>query len=122
MTYQKALKDYLFATNTHEFTNVQKVLDCQAVFWFSDRTCTTLPEIKRYFENAWERIKEEKYSAKEVKWVAVEENTATCLYTYHWEGFLDNQFVSGSGRATNIFVKDEKGNWKLVHEHLSGNC
>lgn len=122
MTYQKALKDYLSATNTHEFTNVQKVLDCQAIFWFSDRTCTTLPEIKRYFENTWERIKEEKYSANEVKWVAVEENTATCLYTYHWEGFLDNHFVSGSGRATNIFVKDEKGSWKLVHEHLSGNC
>jgi len=76
----------------------------QAIYWFSDKTCTTTEEIEAYFKHAWNVIKEEVYSATDVKWLTVDEKTATCLYTYHYEGYHNEKFVSGSGRATNIFT------------------
>ncbi len=119
MTHQQALERYIQATNTHDFKEVKAILHPQAVYWFSDKTCTTIEEVEAYFKHAWHVIKEEVYSATNVKWLTIDEKTATCLYTYHYEGYHNEKFVSGSGRATNIFtlVNDE---WKLIHEHLSG--
>ncbi|EJW20117.1 nuclear transport factor 2 family protein [Paenibacillus alvei] len=118
MSYQKALERYMKATNTHDFENVQACLDTSAVYWFSDRTCKTLEEIRAYFEHAWEVIQDEVYSASDVQWIAVDEQTAVCLYTYHWSGLYQGKQAEGSGRATNVF-KLIAGEWKLVHEHLS---
>jgi len=118
MTYQTALTQYIEATNTHNFDNVEKLLHENVVYWFTNTSCTTLEEIRVFFENAWDTIKEEVYSAKDVQWIAVDEHTATCLYTFHYEGYMKGEFISGSGRATNVFVKDG-GEWKLIHEHLS---
>jgi ketosteroid isomerase-like protein len=119
MGYKKALQQYIEATNTHDFNNVKKVLHENAIFWFTDKTCTTIQEIQNYFENAWDIIKEEVYTANNVHWLTVDQNSATCTYTYHYEGYHNGKFVSGSGRATNVFIKNEKGEWKLIHEHLS---
>ncbi|MDQ0225827.1 YybH family protein [Metabacillus niabensis] len=119
MDYQDALKQYIEATNSHDFQNVKKVLHENALYWFTDKTCSTINEIQAYFENAWEVIKDEVYSANDVKWITVDDNTATCVYTYHYQGFHNGTFVSGSGRATNIFIKDSTNEWKLIHEHLS---
>ncbi|MBL3730910.1 nuclear transport factor 2 family protein [Lysinibacillus sp. HST-98] len=118
MTHQQALEQYIQATNTHDFHQVKAILHPQAIYWFSDKTCTTAEEIEAYFKHAWNVIKEEVYSATDVKWLTVDEKTATCLYTYHYEGYHNEKFVSGSGRATNIFtlVNDQ---WKIIHEHLS---
>lgn len=120
MTYQKALEAYIAATNTHDFNEVRKLLHPQAVYWFTDKSCTTPEQIRAYFENAWNLIREEVYSARDVQWVAEGPQSAACIYTYVWEGYHKGKFVSGSGRGTNVFVKDEEGEWKLVHEHLSG--
>ncbi len=120
MGYEEALQRYIELTNTHKFENVKKLLHKDAVYWFSDKTCTTIEEIQNYFENAWNIVKDEVYSAKDVKWIAISEITATCIYTYQYEGYINGQFTKGQGRATNVFVKDENGDWKLIHEHLSG--
>lgn len=119
MGYEQALKDYIAATNTHDFQNVQQLLDEKVVYWFSNQVCETLEEIRNYFENAWETIKEEVYRATNVRWLVTEEHTATCIYIYQYEGYYNGEFVQGSGRATNVFVKHPDGNWKLIHEHLS---
>ena len=66
-----------------------------------------------------EQIKEEVYSAKDIKWIAIDDNSATCIYTFHYEGYYNGNFISGSGRATNVFVKTHADEWKLIHEHLS---
>ncbi|MFD3273848.1 nuclear transport factor 2 family protein [Paenibacillus dendritiformis] len=118
MGYKNALDRYIEATNSHDFSNVGKWVDSNAVYWFSDKTCTTPEEIQRYFENAWETVKEEKYSVTDVVWIAEDENSAACIYTYHWEGFIDGRYGSGKGRGTNVLVKRNDG-WKIVHEHLS---
>ncbi|MCM3620294.1 nuclear transport factor 2 family protein [Sutcliffiella horikoshii] len=118
MTYQSALTQYIEATYTHNFEKVEQLLHPNAVYWFTNKSCTTMEEIRAFFENAWDTIKEEVYSAKDVQWIAVDERSATCLYTFQYEGYMNGEFISGSGRATNIFVKEE-GKWKLIHEHLS---
>ncbi|WP_232695554.1 YybH family protein [Brevibacillus daliensis] len=119
MTYNNALQTYIEATNTHDFSQVRQILHPDAVYWFSDKTCTTLVEIQAYFENAWNVIKDEVYEARDVTWIVSEKKSATCLYTYHWQGYHKGKFASGSGRATNVFIRNEQGEWKLIHEHLS---
>lgn len=116
--YKNALEHYIAATNSHDFSQVKEILHPDAVYWFTDKTCTTHEEIGNYFNNAWNMIKEEVYSAADVQWIAVDEKAATCIYTFHYEGYFDGKFVSGSGRATNVF-KTVNGQWKLIHEHLS---
>lgn len=119
MGYEKALADYIAATNTHDFSNIKELLDENAVYWFSNKTCESLEEIRQYFEIAWDTINEEVYQATDVRWLVREENSATCIYTYRYEGYYNEEFVQGSGRATNVFIKNEDGSWKLIHEHLS---
>lgn len=119
MDYKVALAKYIEATNTHDFNEVRALLHENAIYWFSNQTCTSMEEIQAYFENAWNVIKEEIYSAQDVTWLTVDQNSATCIYTYHYEGYYNGEFVTGSGRATNIFTKDASGEWKLLHEHLS---
>lgn len=34
---------------------------------------------------------------------------------------MNENFVVGHGRATNVFIKNEHGEWKLIHEHLSSS-
>lgn len=119
MGFEKALSDYISATNTHDFRNVRKLLEENAVYFFSDKTCGSMDEIGSYFENAWETIKDEVYQATNVQWLVSGEHSATCIYTYRYEGYYNGEFVQGSGRATNVFVKSSNEDWKLVHEHLS---
>ncbi|BBH20401.1 hypothetical protein Back11_17460 [Paenibacillus baekrokdamisoli] len=52
MSYIDALEKYIAATNSHDFSQVQECIDSQAVYWFSDTSCTSTAEIQRYFENA----------------------------------------------------------------------
>ncbi|MBP2078659.1 YybH family protein [Oceanobacillus polygoni] len=119
MPYKRALQQYINATNTHDFSNVKDVLHEEVVYWFSDKTCTSVADIQAYFEHAWDTIKEELYAATNVQWISVDQQSATCIYIYTYEGYHHGKFVSGSGRATNVFKVDEDGQWKLVHEHLS---
>lgn len=119
MSCKKALEQYIEATNTHEFSNVKNMIDDNAVYWFTNKTCVTLNEIREYFESSWDLVKDEVYSLTDINWIAVDENSATCIYTYHWQGFINGKFVSGKGRGTNVFVKKSDDVWKIAHEHLS---
>ena len=115
---KQALKAYIDATNTHQFQQVQKLLHEKAAYIFSDQSCKSMVDIQAYFERAWKLIEQEVYSISNVEWLFIHETSATCIYTYHYEGYHQGQFVQGSGRATNVFVV-EHNEWKLIHEHLS---
>ena len=39
-----------------------------------DKTCTSLLEIQQYFENAWNVIQDEVYTATNVKWLTTDHN------------------------------------------------
>lgn len=112
------LNAYITATNTHDFEQVRKLLHKNAIYFFSDQTCSTPQAIQEYFESAWNIVKEENYEARNVHWLHRDEVSATCIYTYFYEGYINGKYTNGEGRATNVFVK-ENGNWLLIHEHLS---
>ncbi|UII56593.1 nuclear transport factor 2 family protein [Cytobacillus spongiae] len=112
------LDRYMKATNTHNFDEVKKLLHPNAIFFFSNKTCKNHDEIKVYFERAWEFVKEENYEAHDVEWLFISSTSLTCTYTYFYEGYVNGEYTSGRGRATNVFVK-EFDEWLLVHEHLS---
>ena len=112
------LNEYIKATNTHHFDEVKKHLHPRAIYFFSNKTCTTLDDIRDYFENAWEVVKDENYEAHDVQWLFVSDTSMTCTYTYFYEGYVNGEYTSGRGRATNVFVK-EADDWLLMHEHLS---
>lgn len=116
--YEKALKDYIKATNSHDFNNVLKHLSTNAVYFFSDKKCFTIDDIRSYFENSWKIIVNEKYEAKNIQWLITEEKVTVCLYDYTYKGRMNDQDIEGGGKATNIFTK-EKNDWKLIYEHLS---
>ena len=52
-----------------------------AIYFFSNKTCTTHDDIQDYFENAWEVVKDENYEAHDVQWLFVSE-TSYDLYLY----------------------------------------
>ena len=118
MDVKETLQAYIKATNTHDFEQVKQFLNENAIYMFSDETCTNMQDIQRYFERAWTIIVHEVYSISNVQWLYIHDTSATCIYSYHYEGYNQGKFVKGSGRATNLFVK-EKGTWRLIHEHLS---
>lgn len=114
----KILQDYITATNTHNFEEVRKLLHPQAVYFFTDQSCTTHEAIQTYFEHAWSIVKDENYEARDVQWLHQGSDSATCTYTYFYEGYINGAYAHGYGRATNVFVKEEEA-WLLIHEHLS---
>jgi ketosteroid isomerase-like protein len=118
MDVQSTLENYIAATNSHSFENVAKYVSPEAVYWFTNKECKNIKEIEEYFNNTWNLIKNEVYRISDVNWIGIDNNIATCLYTYHWEGYHNGNFVSGTGNATNVFKKTDSG-WKLIHEHLS---
>lgn len=116
--YREMLAQYIDATNSHDFANVKTVLHQEAIYYFSDQTCRTHEAIKTYFEHAWNVIKDEVYEARDVEWLFESDTSATCVYTYYYQGYLNGEWTEGKGRATNLFVNTKTG-WKLSHEHLS---
>lgn len=117
--WEIALDRYISATNTHVFDEVEKCISNDAIYYFTNATCSNLESIKKYFENSWDTIKEEVYSYKDAKW-KYGEDMALVLYTYQYKGYYKGEWTTGSGRATNIF-KIIDNEVKLIHEHLSSN-
>jgi len=117
---KEPLKQYIEATNTHNFDEVEKCVHEHAVYIFSGKEMKGIEIIRAYFEKTWSTIKDEAYWATDIKWLHEAENTRVCLYQYNYKGYVDGKVVEGFGKATNIFIKCAcTGKWKLIHEHLS---
>jgi ketosteroid isomerase-like protein len=102
--------------NPAEFVDI---INENAFYIFTDGTHTGRKEILKAFAKTWKFIKEEIYHIKDVKWLTVTENLGICSYVFEWSGIIDNEPKSGRGNATNIFVKNQNGNWEIIHEHLN---
>lgn len=114
----QVLSDYIDATNSHDFNNLIPLISKNAYYLFGDKKCSGIEEIRVYFEHAWDLIKQEGYNAVDIQTVYEDEHTKLFVYRYTYEGYYQNTFVSGQGRATNVFIKED-GKFGLYHEHLS---
>lgn len=113
------MREYIEATNTHDFDNVEALVHADAVYFFSDQTCRAGLELRNYFERTWRTVVDEAYAAENLHWISIDEQSATCVYQYTWAGLIDGVMRQGVGRGTNVLIR-EQGQWLVVHEHLSG--
>ena len=118
-TPQECLQEYERRTNTHCFAAVAPLIADDAVYWFTDISYRGRDTIRQAFERTWAFIRDERYTIDNVHWLDEDEHTATCIYTFHWQGMTLHGPAEGSGRGTNIFRKQD-GHWQVIHEHLSG--
>ena len=117
---KEPLKQYIEATNTHNFDEVERCVHEKAVYIFSGNEMKGIDTIRSYFEKTWSNIQDEEYWATDIEWLHEDDNNMVCLYQYNYKGYLDGKLVEGFGRATNVFIKCKlTGEWKLIHEHLS---
>ncbi|MDP2838231.1 MAG: DUF4440 domain-containing protein [Candidatus Moranbacteria bacterium] len=112
------LKEYEVATNTHDFDKVAPLLDKDAVYWFSDGSYIGVNTIRQAFVDTWNKIQNEKYQIRNTQWISVDKKLAVCVYDFYWEGEVDGEKLSGTGRGTNVIGK-VGDRWKMLHEHLS---
>jgi ketosteroid isomerase-like protein len=112
------LKSYETATNTHDFSNVKKLLSEDLVYWFSDGSFNSINDLERAFVSTWNKIQDEDYSINDVKWISLENNSAVCIYQFKWKGLINGKLQQGKGRGTNVLVK-KNSKWYMIHEHLS---
>jgi len=112
------MKAYEQANNSHVFANVRPFIADNATYWFTDGSFEGIDEIKAAVEATFEKIQDEDYRIKDLRWVIAEDLTAVCTYKFIWSGTVEGAAMQGSGRGTNI-LKKQDGRWRIIHEHLS---
>jgi ketosteroid isomerase-like protein len=119
MSAHDLLEKYKVEINSHDFSRVEPLISRDCKFWFSSGTFHGLEQTRKAFEKTWAMIQNEIYSITDVSWLSSNQDSAACVYTYHWSGLINGQPTEGKGRGTSCF-RVEDGQWKIIHEHLSG--
>ena len=112
------MQQYAERINNHRFDDVAHLIAPDAVFWFSDGSHGGLASIRTAFEATWAVLTDEVYWLESLRWIAVGDGAASCIYAFHWQATVDGQSQAGAGRGTTVLAKQPDG-WKIVHEHLS---
>jgi ketosteroid isomerase-like protein len=112
------MKDYEARINQHDFDLLLPLIAEDAVFWFTDGSHVGLEAARRAFEEAWSTVENEVYNLSDVRWLALGDSAASCVYSFYWKGMVSDEPVWGEGRGTTVLRRDDEG-WKIVHEHLS---
>ena len=121
MSPQDLMQEYEKALATQEWSNVEPLMHDDVCVTFSTGTFKGKPEVQKAFENNFATIQDEKYSITHKHWAYLGTESAVCLYSFNWQGFVNGQSASGSGRGTSILVN--AGNtWKILTEHLGPNA
>ncbi len=118
MTPEHVLALYEQKINSHRFEELVPLFSDNAVIWFSDGSHRGLEAIRIAFEETWAKIADETYWLEDRQWLGTGDETAACIYTFHWTGLWDGRPARGKGRGTTVLCK-EAGTWKITHEHLS---
>nr|WP_295892005.1 nuclear transport factor 2 family protein [uncultured Devosia sp.] len=119
MTPQDVLKQYESRINLHQFDAVASLIADDAVFWFNDGSFAGHEAIRGAFERTWASLANETYWLTDLRWIAVGDVAAGCIYQFNWKATIDGREASGVGRGTTVLGKGA-GDWQIVHEHLSG--
>jgi ketosteroid isomerase-like protein len=118
MDHRQTLARFEVAANRADFDLISPLIAANAVYWFTDGSFEGLDAIRHAFERTWATIRDETYRLEDVRWIAVSDTVATCVYRFRSEGTVDGQPFFAIGRGTNVLVRGREG-WKIVHEHLS---
>jgi predicted ester cyclase len=112
------MKAYEKANNSHIWSNVEPFITNNATYWFTDGSFSGIGEIKGAIQSTFDKIQDETYTISDIQWIVRSDAIAVCAYTFHWEGTVGGVKKNGSGRGTNVLVKNND-TWQIAHEHLS---
>jgi len=118
MSASEHMKLYEAKINLHRFEEVEPLISPEAVFWFTDGTYQGVDEIRAAFERTWRELQGDAYWLENLEWITVDETAASCIYRFCWRAQIDGQTFEGTGRGTTV-LRRERGQWKIIHEHLS---
>ena len=113
------MRSYEAVLNAHDLEGTLALIADDAVFLFSNETSHLgKAAIAKAIGENFAAIRLETYGISGLRWLAETDETAACVYTYHWAGEIGGQHASGSGRGTNVLRRVD-GEWRVAHEHLS---
>jgi ketosteroid isomerase-like protein len=113
------MQRYEASTNAHDLDATLAMIADDAVYLFSDQSSHVgKAAIQKVLTANFRSIRNETYSIRDLRWLAVSETVAVCVYAFAWTGEIDGCVASGSGRGTSV-LRGTGGNWLVVHEHLS---
>ena len=112
------IRAYEQATNSHDIAQLAPLIASDAVYWFTDGSHCGRDAILAAISQTFATIRDEIYRIDELEWITIDSNQAVCRYHFAWTGIVNGQPRSGSGRGTNVLVKND-GAWQMLHEHLS---
>ena len=118
----EAFNAYMDAINSHDFSEVSKLLHKNAVFYIDNQVQTELKQIEAHHNRFWDTLKDSKFWATDIK--ILHRDYKSCIYTYQYNfsGYINGEYVEGIGRSTDVFVQNDITNqWELLHEHSSGD-
>lgn len=119
MTPDDFMRRYEAATNAHDLAGTLGLIAEDAVYLFSDRTTHIgKAAISDALAANFDNIRNETYAITGLRWPAISDTVAVCIYGFSWTGEIDGKSASGSGRGTSVLRRDD-GHWLVVHEHLS---
>lgn len=106
------------ATNSHDFNQVAPLIHPEARYFFSNgREMNGIDEIRKGFEDTWQRIQSEIFRTDEIRWRMVMPQAALYVYRYDWSGIVRGSYSSGEGRGIQLLRKtDEK--WQVMRQRL----
>ena len=116
--HEQTFASFETAANSTDFDQVEPLIAADAIYWFTDGSFHGIDEIREAFEATWETIRGETYQIEDLRWIAVSETVAVCVYRFRSQGSIDGRPFAATGRGTNVLVNRD-GAWTIVHEHLS---
>lgn len=119
MTPDEFMRRYEAATCAHDLVGTLELIADDAVYLFSDRTAHIGKlAIRDALAGNFASIRNETYAIVGLRWLAVSEAVAVCVYEFRWSGEINGEVASGSGRGTSV-LRGDGGRWLVAHEHLS---
>jgi ketosteroid isomerase-like protein len=122
MTPQEYMMEYERRGALRTLDAMMELIAHDAVYFFNDGSYRGIDAIRAAFEATWAyEVKDESYAIEDVRWIAEDQATAVCTYSFRWEGASGHsgeRRLLGLGRGTQVLRKTGD-RWQTVHEHLS---
>ena len=119
MTPDEFMSLYERATASHDLDATLALIAEDAVYLFSDSSSHIgKTQIRTVLANNFNAIRNERYHLANLRWLAISEHLAICIYEFSWSGEIDGIPRAGQGRGTSVLRRTGEG-WLVLHEHLS---
>ncbi|HEX4302771.1 MAG TPA: DUF4440 domain-containing protein [Rhizomicrobium sp.] len=117
-TPQACMTEFVAAMIARDMPTALSLMTDDVVFFYSNGTVLRGKDAFAATMTAnWKLVSDYKYATVEANWLAQSDTAAAVIYSFSWSGVAGGNPVSGGGRGTRIFRREQ--GWRIAHEHLS---